>query len=75
MMTHKMRRDLRKQGFSKEEIKQMTPDEAWKHLGGMPDSTDNDNEGESQLLQNAVAYARLGLRVIPLHTPINGGGG
>jgi len=36
MITNKMRADLATLGFTEEQIKQMTPAQAWEHLGGMP---------------------------------------
>ncbi len=36
-ITNKMRADLRSQGFTNAEIGKLTPDEAWKYLGGIPE--------------------------------------
>jgi hypothetical protein len=36
MITKKMRADLLASGFSEDEIKEMTPAQAWENLGGMP---------------------------------------
>jgi hypothetical protein len=36
MITAKMRADLLAKGFTEDQIKNMTPPEAWQHLGGLP---------------------------------------
>lgn len=37
MITRKMKQELKKKGYTDEEIRKMTPEEAWEKLGGMPE--------------------------------------
>jgi len=61
MITNQMRANLTAAGFSNEQIKIMTPAEAWEALGGMPTDQAKDNLN----LRAALTLAMRGWHVFP----------